>query len=264
METADRVITHHRAKIIRVLDIAVAIAALATIPVTLAELGGNSNPLILTADWIIWLIFVAEYVVMLRLPPQDGGFFGDRALDRRNLHDWRNWVSIAIIVLSFPPLNYFFQFIRLLRVVRLSRLGRIAAVATRGVGQTFGRRGVLYVAGLVIVAIILGGALIVTVEEPAAVGGADTLSGIWWATVTTVGASLTGRGPETFEGRTIALVLMLCGVAFITTLAGSIAAFFLGKESTVDAIRVQRQLDEIHSAVTGQNGSPRPRSDPGE
>lgn len=41
-------------------------------PVTLAELRGDSNPLILACDWIIWLIFVAEYLVMLRLPPLAG------------------------------------------------------------------------------------------------------------------------------------------------------------------------------------------------
>jgi voltage-gated potassium channel len=261
MVTADRVLTEHRAKIIRVLDAAVTIAAFATIPVTIVELHDVSNPLILVCDWMIWLIFVAEYLVMLRLPPQEGGFFGDNLLDRKNLHDWRNWVSIAIIVLSFPLISPVFQLVRLVRVVRLARLGRIVVVAMRGVGQTFGRRGVLYVAGLVIVAIILGGALMVTVE-PSAAGGTDTLSGIWWATVTTVGASVNGGGPETFEGRLIALVLMLCGVAFITTLAGSIAAFFLGKESTSDAIKVHRQLDAIHEAVIRDSRGDSPPSSP--
>jgi voltage-gated potassium channel len=249
METADRGLTdEHVATIIRVLDVAVASAAVATIPITLVELRGNSTPLIIACDWIVWVIFVAEYLVMLWLPPKEGGF-GDRRADRRELRDWRNWVSIAIIVLSFPLLAPIFQFIRLVRVVRLARLGRIAAIATRGVGQTVGRRGVLYVAGLVIVAIVLGGALMTTVE-PKIVGGTGTLSGIWWAAVTTVGTGIHGPGPETLEGRVIALLLMLCGVALLTTLAGSIAAFFLGKEVTVDAPRVQKQLDEIHEAVT--------------
>jgi len=125
MDTADRVLTEHRAKIIRVLDAAVAIAAFATIPVTIVELNDVSNPLILACDWIIWLVFVAEYLVMLRLPPQEGGFFGENLLDRKNLHDWRNWVSIAIIVLSFPLISPIFQLVRLVRVVRLARLGRI-------------------------------------------------------------------------------------------------------------------------------------------
>lgn len=256
METADRVLTHHRAKIIRVLDVAVAVAAVATIPVTLVELRGGGNALILICDWIIWLVFVTEYVVMLRLPPQQGGFFGDKVLDHRNLRDWRNWVSITIIALSFPLLAPIFQFIRLVRVLRLARLGRIVAVATRGVGQTFGRRGVLYVAGLVVVAIILGGTLMATLE-PTTVGGTDTLSGIWWATITTVGTGISGRGPESLEGRAIALVLMLSGVAFLTTLAGSIAAVFLSNVSTVDATKVHRQLDEIHRAVvkSGQDDS---------
>lgn len=263
MDIADRVLTVHRAKIIRILDIAVAIAAIATIPVTLAELRDKTDALILACDWVIWLIFVTEYLVMLRLPPQVGGFFGDKALDHRNLRDWRNWVSIVIIVLSFPLLAPIFQFVRLVRVVRLARLGRIAAVATRGVGQTLGRRGVLYVAGLVIIAIILGGALMASIE-PATVGGTDTFSGIWWATVTTVGTGISGRGPESFEGRAIALVLMLCGVAFLTTLAGSIAAFFLGNASAIETTKVGMQLDEIHAVVVrGVDRNGRYKSGPG-
>lgn len=262
MDRATRRLADHRATIIKVLDVAVAVAALATIPITVIELRGSTNGLILAIDWAIWLTFVAEYVVMLRLPPEEGGFSGPKALDRTNWKDWRNWMSVAIIVLSFPLLAPIFQFIRLVRVVRLARLGRVVAVAARGVGQTFGRRGVLYVAALVSGAIVIGGSLI-TAVEPAAVGNSDTFSGIWWAAVTTVGTGINEPGPKTFEGRTIALVLMLCGVALLTTLAGSIAAFFLG-ETSVDAAKVHEQLDEIHRNVVGgrQTGPPIPNDLP--
>ena len=77
----------------------------------------------------IWVTFVAEYVVMLKLGPEEGGFSGSTTLDRTNWSDWRNWISVAIIVLSFPLLAPIFQFVRLVRVVRLARLGRVVVVA---------------------------------------------------------------------------------------------------------------------------------------
>ena len=101
---------------------------------------------------------------------------------------------------------------------------------------------------LVTTAIILGG-LLMTAVEPEAIGNSDSLSGIWWAAVTTVGTGINEPGPETLEGRAIALVLMLCGVALLTTLAGSIAAFFLGNASTEETTRMNRQLDEIHRGL---------------
>ena len=124
----------HRARIVKVLDAAVAVAAVATIPVTVLQLRGDQNAWILAADWLIWSTFVAEYLVMLRLPSEQGGFDGANQWDRRNFRDWRNWVSLVIIVLSFPPLDPLLRVVRLVRVARLARLGKIATVSTRGVG----------------------------------------------------------------------------------------------------------------------------------
>src|SRR5688500_7005836 len=58
----------HRAPIFKILDVAVAVAAVATIPVTVLQLRGDPNAWILAVDWLIWSTFVAEYLVMLALP----------------------------------------------------------------------------------------------------------------------------------------------------------------------------------------------------
>jgi hypothetical protein len=73
-----------------------------------------------------------------------------------------------------------------------------------------------------------------------------------------VGTGINGPGPKTLEGRAIALVLMLCGVALLTTLAGSIAAFFLGSKSALQDAKVHERLDEIHRAVVSSPQADRP------
>ena len=47
--------------LLKALDVAVIIAALATIPITVAQLQGIGGTGVLVADWIIWLVFVVDY-----------------------------------------------------------------------------------------------------------------------------------------------------------------------------------------------------------
>lgn len=223
----DDLLHAHRDPIVKTLDAAVSVAALATIPIVFFQLEGEQSTALAVADWATWLVFVIEYVVMLLLPPGRGGFDGATLYDRRNWRDWKNWVSLAIIVLSFPPL---YPIVRIARVVRLARLGRIGLVSARAIGQTVGRSGVLYVAGFVVFAIIACGFAIASLEPDLI---SDWKTGIWWAAFTTVGTGISDPEPATPGGRAIALGLMLCGVALVTTLAGSVAAYFLGDRAHV-------------------------------
>lgn len=50
-----------------VLDVGVALAALATIPLTIAEGNGDTSRLVRLGDWIVWAVFVADYVIMLAI-----------------------------------------------------------------------------------------------------------------------------------------------------------------------------------------------------
>ena len=257
MPTVDDLLHEHRAPIIKWLDAAVALAAVATVPVTVLQLRDEQDAWLVVADWLIWSVFVVEYLVMLQLPPQEGGFEGVDRRDRGNFADWRNWVSLAIIVLSFPLLAPMLRFVRLVRVARLARLGKVATVATRGVGRTLGRRGLWYVFGFVVLAIVGGGAAITEVE-PAVTRGENLADGVWWAVTTAVGTGLNEPAPVSLAGRGIALGLMLCGVAFITTLAGSIAAYFTGEDEARWEV-LTRRLDEIHAATAGGTAVPNSR-----
>lgn len=244
----DETTTRSEQRLLRVVSGLVVVAALATVPVTIAELNGDTAPLIVLTDWAIWCVFAFEWALMFAFPPAAGGFVGQSAWDRRNWGDWRNWLSVGILAVTFPLVYPAFQFLRLIRVARLARIGRAAAVTTRTLGQTIGRRGVVYVAALVALAIFLGGSLMISLE-PTVVGGHDLWSGLWWAATTTIGTGIGGPSPQTIEGRAIAIVLMLCGVAFVTTLAGSIAAYFLGQTHRGMDDDLHRKVADIHAVL---------------
>jgi voltage-gated potassium channel len=247
-ELADDQITEREQRLLRVMGRVVAVAALATLPVTVAELNGTGGAWAVIADWVIWLVFMAEWLLMMVFPPQAGGFTGAGTFDRRNWKDWRNWVSIFILVVSFPLLYPAFQLVRLVRVVRLARIGRAAAVTTSALGNILGRRGVIYVGALVLSAIVVGGAVMASLE-PETIGGGDIWNGIWWAATTTVGAGIGASSPSSAEGKAVTLLLMLCGVAFISTLAGSIAAVFLGNDDAEARQAMRQQVAELYNKL---------------
>src|SRR5688572_1388372 len=98
--------TARASRLERALGVGVVVAALATLPLMVAEEIGVDAGLVVTADWLIWSVFLAEYAILLVLAE-------DRASYAR-----RSWWVAAIVVLSFPALP------ELLGLVRLARLAR--------------------------------------------------------------------------------------------------------------------------------------------
>jgi hypothetical protein len=98
------------------LTFAVIVAALLTIPLTIAYWVEIENPLVTVTDWVIWSVFVVEY-----------GFYMAISKDR-----WQttkdSWLSVLIILFSFPLLHDVLKSTRLIRLVRPIPLLRQAAV----------------------------------------------------------------------------------------------------------------------------------------
>lgn len=194
-------------------------------------------------NWAIWLAFVAEAAIMLRLVEDRGAWLRDHPLE------------IAIIVLTPPFLPASLQTARAFRLLRLLRLVR-AGVAARRLLST---EGVRDAAVLALVTILGGGAAYASVETGP---GGETLSawdGVWWAltTVTTVGYG--DSFPTTDLGRMIAIAVMLVGIGFVAILTGAAAERFLragdGARPELDAI--EQRLAEI-SARLDALGARRP------
>lgn len=154
---------------------------------------------------IIWAIFIIDFVVRLALTHHKGRFL------KRNI--------IELISLVLPMFRAF----RMFRVI--IALGFLARVA-----QSFQGRVNIYV-GVILPLLVFTCSLGVYDAEHR-VAGANILNfgdSLWWSfvTVTTIGYG--DFYPITFEGRTIAVLLMLSGLALVSVITVTFASWFLGR-----------------------------------
>lgn len=232
----------------RGLEALVVLAALATIPLTVAQEQAVADPLLAVADWVVWAVFLIEYVIMMALTPS------------RWAYARRNWLSVVVIVLSFPALPNLLEFVRLARLGRLLRLILITIRGLKALRVVLGRPGLVYV-GAVSAVVILGGGGAVVVLEPETVKG-DFWNGIWWAVVT---ASTVGYGdvvPGSVEGKVVAIAVMLGGIGLVSTLAASITAYFVGQDESTQLEALDERLKRIEGMLQELTGNDPSRENP--
>ncbi|HEX2680884.1 MAG TPA: ion transporter, partial [Candidatus Dormibacteraeota bacterium] len=164
--------------LVRPIDGFVVLAVLLSIPITIVEVNGQNGPTFQVADWLIWFVFVVDYTLNLALA------------GNRRQYMASAWLSLLVVIVSFPLLPSVFAFVRLARLARLLRLVRLVTFGAR-LGQalkaTLGRRAFIYVLALFALLIVMAGA-VMSLVEPQTVKG-NMWDGMWWAivTATTVG-----------------------------------------------------------------------------
>jgi len=228
------------ARLARIFEPVVAGAAVATLPLILLQV--RFDGLVPNAfDWVLWAVFAVEFFVLLLTAP------------RRVTYLRSSWLSVAIVVLTFPLLPHLLSALRLARLARITsvlrvlRIGLVSARGAQALRAILGRAGFVYVLGLTGTVVVVGGWLM-SLLEPETVKG-DFWSGVWWATVT---ASTVGYGdisPTTGPGRIIAVALMITGIGLFGTLAASITAYFVGRDQDRELLqrveRIERLLEEL-------------------
>jgi len=224
----------------RRLEAPVIVAALLTIPLTLAQAQGREGGWVVAGDWVVWAVFALEYLIMVAV-------VGDRWHYTR-----RNWFNVAIVILSFPALPELFALLRLARLARLTRLFRLVRLLTvtarglRGMKMALGHRGLFYVVAFTTVLVLAGGAAISLMEPDSFPGGFWT--GVWWGVVTATTVGYGDVAPVSAGGRLIAVVLMFAGVGLVATVAASVAAYFVGKDEKGTA-EMEERLDRIEASL---------------
>lgn len=223
-----------RHRLLYYLEVAVIVAAFATVPVTLLYFRSGGNQRLLLASWLIWLIFFCELVVQLWLEPPT------RANRRKHLF------NLAIVVLTLPALPAVLEVLRLARLARLAPLLRLTGSLWRGADAfriIFRRRGMVLVATLATGSILVGAAVMHQFEPETVRGGYG--SAIWWAIVTLTTVGYGDIAPATTAGRITAGILMLAGIGLISTLAAAIAAYFVGQDESPELKRIEERLLRI-------------------
>jgi voltage-gated potassium channel len=188
-------------------------------------------------DYVIWALFAVDYGVRFGLAPDRLRFARTHVFD------------LAVVVLPFlRPLRALRALRGLggLRALRLLQASRLAAFLGTGFGHArsiIRRRGLHYVAGLVIAIMFVAAGLEVAFEAHARGSTIHSYGGaLWWAVVTVTSVGYGDQYPVTVAGRAVAVVLMITGIALFGVVAASIASYFVEQDQDR---RVEARMDEI-------------------
>ena len=197
--------------------------------------GGAKNAAELVID-AVWALFGVDYLVRLTLAPSRGRWF------LRHLPD------LAIIVLPF------------LRPLRLLRLVTLVSIMQRSAGTALRGRITLYTVGSAALLIFTSALASLDAERHEPGSSIRTFGqALWWAltTFTTVGYGDTF--PVSREGRFIAALLMIGGVALAGVVTATLASWIVSlvdeenaeQEAATQAqvAALQQQVDELSERI---------------
>ncbi|MBU0689286.1 MAG: potassium channel family protein [Gammaproteobacteria bacterium] len=189
----------------------------------LEETGSLPHAIARIADWLVWLAFLLETLVLTA-----------QVQDKRT-YLFGNWLNLLIITAGFP---YFWQFAPLIGLLRSVRLVLVVALLLRMSKSARRLLGQHKLGATLIVAfgtMLLSGIIISRIDP--SVG--DVWDGMWWAWVTMATVGYGDVVPHTGAGRLFASLVVLFGVVLISMLTANLAAFFIG--SDVEKIEAEEQ-----------------------
>ena len=202
----------------------------------LEETGALSHAVARIADWLVWLAFLLETVILTA-----------RVKDKRS-YLFGNWLNLLIITAGFP---YFWQYAPLIGMLRSVRLVLVLALLLRMSKSARKLLAQHRLGTTLIVAfftMLLSGIIMSRIDPT--VG--DVWDGMWWAWVTMATVGYGDVVPHTGAGRLFASLVVLFGVVLISLLTANLAAFFIGSDVEKieeDEKESDRQLAEISARL---------------
>ena len=187
----------------------------------------NAAELVINA---VWALFGVDYLVRLALAPSRGQWF---------LH---HLPDLAVIALP------------ILRPLRLLRLVTLVGIMQRSAGTALRGRITLYTAGSAALLIFTSALATLDAERDEPGSSIRTFGqALWWAltTITTIGYGDTF--PVSTEGRFIAALLMIGGVALIGVVTATLASWIVSlveEESAEQEAATQAQVAALQRQVS--------------
>lgn len=189
----------------------------------LAELVWGDARLFTVFGTAIWVVFILDFLLRLAIAPRKSVFLRDNV--------------ITVVALALPAFRML-RALRLFRVARAARgltLVRIVGTANRSMNalkRSLRRRGLGHVLLTTVVVTLLGAAGMLVFEPAGEVeGGFESYGDALWWTAMLVSTMGSGFWPESAEGRLLALLLSIYGLAVFGYITASFATFFIGQEA---------------------------------
>ncbi|HEY41667.1 MAG TPA: potassium channel family protein [Dehalococcoidia bacterium] len=239
------------------LDIVIGVLAILSIVIiaieSMLELSTEVLVLLYVVDFVICVVFAADFVARLRISNNRQRFLW--------MHSYEILAMVPAVVFlaagSLIAVSAGLRALRLIRVVRvivvIARMGRVVQTSTWFVK----RSGLLYVFLITIGVVFIGGFAAMMIERGSPDAEITNFSdALWWsiATVTTVGYG--DIVPNTIVGRIMGMGLMVIGIgimaAFISQVSATIVESRLRSGKRDSALKetltaeIKDKIDRIH------------------
>lgn len=190
----------------------------------------STNEQLFFYDRIIWIVFVADYVVRLISSKKKWEYIKKHPFE-------------LVAIIPFDSIFRVARFVRIFKVVRLLGIGSRFFKPVYSLLKTNGLDKLLMTA-LVLLFII---PIPIVLVEPSITTFPDAL---WWAVVTTTTVGYGDISPSTPIGRVLAVVLMLVGIGIIGTFTSAITSYFSGNAKVThdkQILNVIQSIEEIEN-----------------
>ena len=186
-------------------------------------------------DYMVWAVFVVEYLVRFYLAPSRWRFFT------------RHLADLAVVALpALRPLRA----LRLLRLVNLARAGAVLASALKRAREILTHRGLHFVLLAVLGILLVCSAAELGFEQHAHGSTIHNFGdALWWAAVTVTTVGYGDKYPASPGGRGVAVVLMLAGIGLIGVLTATVASYFVEEKADQEKAELNQRLDRIEAML---------------
>ena len=202
----------------------------------LEEIQVIAPPLARIADWLVWLAFVFETVLLSSLAN------GKRA------YLFGNWMNLVIITGGIPFFWQYAPLVGLLRSFRLALAVMLLVRLSKPARKLLARHQLGNTLAVAFVTMVLSGVIVSRIDP--SIG--TVWDGMWWAWVTMATVGYGDVVPHNAAGRLFGCLPVLFGVVLLSLLTANLAAFFIGGD--VEKIEreeqeADRQLKEISARL---------------
>lgn len=208
--------------------LALALGVLLVVPV-MFNVSPATESLLDQVGWLIWGIFVFEYLALLWLAPD-------------------KWTMVRT-----HPIELLLVLVPVLRPLRILRLFQGIAglgIAAQSMRRMFARTGFHWFLALSTSVIFLCALATFGFEQGHEDAQITTLAeAFWWAIVTCTTVGYGDYAPVSPGGRGVAVVLLLLGVSLISVITANIASYLIEDDAADEHAELMRRLDELHDRL---------------
>jgi voltage-gated potassium channel len=233
---------HQKASPYQIFMLVLCIYAMAALAMEVVlPLDEQTKGIIDIADSAVCAFFFIDFLINMIKAPNKWQYF----------YRW-GWIDLLSSIPTIDILRVG-RTARILRIIRILRAFRAAKIIATFILERRKESAFMAAALVSILLIIMGSISVLHFEKGIPSANIQTAEdAIWWAVVTMTTVGFGDKYPVTMEGRSVAVMLMVCGVGLFGMFSGFIASWFLspGKVKEKNDLEIIRQeIEELKRMI---------------